>query len=163
MLRMTLPGSDQSPVVSKSSPALPLGVCVQTSAGQRWILCLAAISCAVLSPRSASSATVALDLSEKLRLVVIPVSCRQCWIYLSTLPEFARRLQGAAGRCSRAPPFPRAAGPPFCQVLVSEIAQPPVLRSHHKPPSIQDRTIESCNTKLVNRTGKAKSDDVCIP
>ena len=36
-----------------------------------WILCLAAISCPVLSPRRASSATAALNLSEKLSLQVI--------------------------------------------------------------------------------------------
>ena len=61
----------------------------------RWVdfLGLAAISCAVLSPSSASRATVALNLSEKLRLVVISVSRRQCWIHLSTLSEFAGPLQ----------------------------------------------------------------------
>jgi len=58
-----------------------------------WTLCLAAISCAVLSPRSASSATVALNLSEKLRLFVICVSCLQGWIHLSTLSNFAGPLQ----------------------------------------------------------------------
>ena len=56
-------------------------------------LCLTAISCAVLSPRSASSAIVALNLSEKLRLLVICVSCRQCWIHLTTLSSFAGPLQ----------------------------------------------------------------------
>jgi hypothetical protein len=40
-----------------------LGVSVQKPAGKRWILSLAANSCAVLSQCSASSATVALNLS----------------------------------------------------------------------------------------------------
>jgi hypothetical protein len=36
---------------------------------------------------------VALNLSEKLRLLVICVSCRSCWIHLSTLSSFAGPLQ----------------------------------------------------------------------
>ena len=42
-----------------------------------------------------ASATVALNLSEKLRLFVICVSCIQGWIHLSTLSSFARPLQYA--------------------------------------------------------------------
>jgi ribose/xylose/arabinose/galactoside ABC-type transport system permease subunit len=45
---------------------------------------------------------VALNLSEKLRLVVISVSCRQCWIHLSTLSEFAGPLQSRKFRRWRA-------------------------------------------------------------
>ncbi|WP_456389703.1 hypothetical protein, partial [Profundibacter sp.] len=41
---------------------------------------------------NASSATVALNLSEKFRRFVILVSIRSCWIHLSTLPEFAGPL-----------------------------------------------------------------------
>ena len=59
----------------------------------RWMdFVLGAISCAILSPRSASSATVTLNLSEKLRLFVICVSCGLCWIHLNTLYEFAGPL-----------------------------------------------------------------------
>jgi hypothetical protein len=43
---------------------------------------------------------MALNLSEKLHLVVISVSCRQCWIHLSTLSEFAGPIQGT--RCPAA-------------------------------------------------------------
>jgi hypothetical protein len=46
-----------------------------------------------LSPRSASRATVALNLSEKFRLFIILVSIRSCWIHLSTLSKFAGPLQ----------------------------------------------------------------------
>jgi hypothetical protein len=46
-----------------------------------------------LSPRSASSATAALNWSEKFRRFVILVSIYQCWIHLSTLSKFARPLQ----------------------------------------------------------------------
>jgi hypothetical protein len=42
-------------------------------------------------------------LSEKLRLVVISVSCRQCWIHLSTLSEFAGPLQSEQELASRKP------------------------------------------------------------
>lgn len=44
-------------------------------------------------PRSDSNATVALNLSEKLRLLVIRVSCHQGWIHLSTQVNFAGPLQ----------------------------------------------------------------------
>jgi hypothetical protein len=54
----------------------------------------AAISHAVLSPRSASSATVALNLSEKQRLFVICVSRRDRLIHLSSLSSFAELLLG---------------------------------------------------------------------
>jgi hypothetical protein len=54
---------------------------------------LAEISWTVLSPRSASSATAALNLSEKFRRFVILVSIHSCWIHLSTLSEFAGPLQ----------------------------------------------------------------------
>jgi cell division protein FtsL len=46
-----------------------------------------------LSPRSASSATAALNWSEKFRRFVILVSIHSCWIHLSTLSEFAGPLQ----------------------------------------------------------------------
>lgn len=46
----------------------------------RWVLCLVAISCAVSSPRSASSTIVASDLPEKLHFFVICVSRHHCWI-----------------------------------------------------------------------------------
>jgi hypothetical protein len=36
-----------------------------------------------------------LNLSEKLRLFVFCVCCRQCWIHLSLLPEFAGPFQVA--------------------------------------------------------------------
>ena len=58
---------------------------------------LAAISCTVLSPRSASSATVALKLSEKFRRFVIHVSIHSGWTHLSTLSEFAGPLQILVG------------------------------------------------------------------
>ena len=54
---------------------------------------LAAISCTVLSPRSASSATAALNLSEKFRRFVMIVSIHSGWIHLSTLSKFAGPLQ----------------------------------------------------------------------
>ena len=57
-----------------------------------WSCRLAAISCTVLSPRSASSATAALNWSEKFRRFVILVSIRSGWIHLSTLSEFAGPL-----------------------------------------------------------------------
>jgi len=47
----------------------------------------------VLSPRSASSATVALNLSEKFRRFVSLVSIRSWWIHLSTLSKFSGPLQ----------------------------------------------------------------------
>ena len=50
----------------------------------------------ILFPRSASSATVALNLSEKLRVLVISVSCLQGWIHFSTLFSFAGPLQSRA-------------------------------------------------------------------
>ena len=46
-----------------------------------------------MSPRSASSATAALNWSEKFRRFVILVSIRSGWIHLSTLSEFAGPLQ----------------------------------------------------------------------
>jgi hypothetical protein len=55
-------------------------------------LALGAISWTVLSPRSASSATAALNLSEKFRRFVILVSIHSCWIHLSTLSNFAGPL-----------------------------------------------------------------------
>ena len=48
----------------------------------------AAISYAVLSPRNASSVTVALNVSKKLRLFVICVSCLQVCILSSRLDTF---------------------------------------------------------------------------
>lgn len=54
---------------------------------------LSAISCTVLSPHSASSATAALDWSEKLRRLVIRVSIRSGWVHLSTLSKFAEPIQ----------------------------------------------------------------------
>ena len=54
---------------------------------------LAAISCTVLSSRSASSSTAALNWSEKFRRFVILVSFRSDWIHLCTLSEFAGPLQ----------------------------------------------------------------------
>lgn len=53
----------------------------------------AAISCTVLSPGSASSATVALTLSEKIRCFVILACVRSFWIHLGTLSNFAGPLQ----------------------------------------------------------------------
>jgi hypothetical protein len=50
-----------------------------------------------LSPRNASSATAALNVSEKFRRFVILVSIRSGWIYLSTLSEFAGPLQAKDG------------------------------------------------------------------
>ena len=49
-----------------------------------------------MSPRSASSATAALKLSEKFRRFVILVSIRSGWTHLSTLSEFAGPLQGTS-------------------------------------------------------------------
>ncbi|WP_083790524.1 hypothetical protein [Roseobacter sp. MED193] len=45
-----------------------------------------------MSPRNASRATVALNLSEKFRRFVILVSIQSGWIHLSTLSEFAGPL-----------------------------------------------------------------------
>lgn len=58
---------------------------------------MAAISCTVLSPRSASSATAALNLSEKFRRFVILVSIHSHWIHLSTLSKFTGPLQYVVG------------------------------------------------------------------
>ncbi len=62
---------------------------------------LTAISCTVLSPRSTSSATAALNWSEKFRRFVILVSIRSGWIHLSTLSEFAGPLHSAKIRFCR--------------------------------------------------------------
>ena len=43
---------------------------------------------------SSQRATVALNLFENLRLVIICVSCLQGWIHLSTQSKFAGPLQG---------------------------------------------------------------------
>ena len=47
-----------------------------------------------------------LKLVQKLRLIVISVSRRQCWIHLSTLSEFAGPLQPLVGPESFA--YPRS-------------------------------------------------------
>ena len=62
-----------------------------------WILCLAAISCAVLSPRSPA---VALNLSENRRLFIICKSILQVWIHPGWLPGFTGppRAQSPAHR-----------------------------------------------------------------
>jgi hypothetical protein len=62
-------------------------------------------------------------LSEKLRLVVISVSCRQCWIHLSTLSEFAGPLQFRVGH-SYVTPYDEVsdANKWFREVVESEIA-----------------------------------------
>jgi hypothetical protein len=75
-------------------PSIACRFHVLTCVGWSWRL--AAISCTVLSPRSASSATAALNLSEKFRRFVILVSIRSGWIHLSTLSEFAGPLQVVA-------------------------------------------------------------------
>jgi len=50
-------------------------------------------SCTALSSRSASSATVALKLSQKFRRFAIFASIVWWWIHLNTLSQFARPLQ----------------------------------------------------------------------
>jgi hypothetical protein len=52
-------------------------------------------SCTVLSSRSASSATVALKLSQKFRRFAIFESILWWWIHLNTLSQFARPLHSA--------------------------------------------------------------------
>ncbi len=83
--------------LSENTPVRPSIACrfhVATCVG--WILCLATISCTVLSPRSASSAAVDLNLPEKLRLFVTCASCRHCRIHFSSLSSFAGPLQFAS-------------------------------------------------------------------
>src|SRR6056297_1443353 len=72
-------------------PSIACRFHVLTCVGCSWRF--DAISCTVLSPRNASSATVALNLSEKFRRFVILVSIQSGWIHLSTLSEFAGPLQ----------------------------------------------------------------------
>ena len=69
-------------------PSIGLAFPRATRAG--WSCYLAAIPCTVLPPRSASSATAALNWSEKVRRFVIFLSTQSCWIHLRTLSEFAR-------------------------------------------------------------------------
>ena len=73
---------------------------------------MAAISCTVLSPRSASSATVALNLFEKFRRFVILVSIRSCWIHLSSLSSFAGPLQAPATQSTQRSRPTKAANQP---------------------------------------------------
>ena len=54
-----------------------------------------------MSPRCASSAAVALNWSEKLRLFVISISIHSGWIHLGTLSKFARPLHCAGERLSQ--------------------------------------------------------------
>ena len=65
----------------------------------KGVLCAGCGACAGLSPRRASSATVALNLSEKRRLVVICASSLKGLVHLSTLSSLAEPLhfQGGIG------------------------------------------------------------------
>ena len=82
--------------LTENTPAMPSIAChfrVLTCVGCSCRL--AATSCTVLSPRSALSATAALNLSHKFRRFVILASIHSGWIHLSTLSQFARPLHSA--------------------------------------------------------------------
>jgi hypothetical protein len=71
-----------------------LGSCTALAPAQPW-LPHSLGSRTVLSSRSASSATVALKLSQKFRRFAIFASILWWWIHLNTLSQFARPLHSA--------------------------------------------------------------------
>ena len=88
--------------------------------------CLAASSASVLSPTSASRATLALNSAEKLRRVPMAnILSRQVWVQLNTLSEF------------RGPPLSRQRHRP-----VATCGTAPILSAHE--PQLRYRSAPSC-------------------